>query len=187
MGISWGYVGPAWELDCFSLRLGGPILELCWPILGLRCPILRATWAHLGAMLAHLRAVLAHLGAMLAHLGAMLAHFGGYVVPSWGLCCPILGLCSPILRPMLTHLEPQAPKKRKKRKSKIPCKTQDILAVRGGRRQGRRPLSPTERRETPSAMPRPGGPWPDFWADAPRRLRRTTRPSISSQCGRDSY
>ena len=28
---------------------------------------------------------------------------------------------------------------------------------------------------------------PDFWADAPRRLRRTTRPSISSQCGRESY
>ena len=28
---------------------------------------------------------------------------------------------------------------------------------------------------------------PNFWADAPRRLRRTTRPSISSQCGRESY
>ena len=28
---------------------------------------------------------------------------------------------------------------------------------RVGRRQGVRPLSPTERRETPSAMPRPGG------------------------------
>ena len=26
-----------------------------------------------------------------------------------------------------------------------------------------------------------------FWADAHRRLRRTTRPSISSQCGRESY
>ena len=138
MGISWGYVGPAWELDCFSLRLGGPILELCWPILGLRCPILRATWAHLGAMLAHLGAVLAHLGAMLAHLGAMLAHFGGYVVPSWGLCCPILGLCSPILRPMLTHLEPQAPKKAEKNgRAKYPVKRRifwryEVVAGRGG-------------------------------------------------------
>ena len=28
---------------------------------------------------------------------------------------------------------------------------------------------------------------PNFWADAHRRLRRTTRPSISSQCGRERY
>ena len=40
-------------------------------------------------------------------------------------------------------------------------KTRDFLAGPGGRRLGRRPLSPTERREPPSAMPRPGGPWPD--------------------------
>ena len=29
--------------------------------------------------------------------------------------------------------------------------------------------------------------WPYFWADAHRRLRRATRPSISSQCGLESY
>ena len=46
-------------------------------------------------------------------------------------------------------------------------KTRDFLAGPGGRRQGARPLSPTERRETPSAMPRPGGPWPDLRAAAP--------------------
>ena len=46
-------------------------------------------------------------------------------------------------------------------------KTRGFLALPGGRRQGRRPLSPTERRETPSAMPRPGGPWPDLRAAAP--------------------
>ena len=41
-------------------------------------------------------------------------------------------------------------------------KTRGFLAVPGGRRQGARPLSPTERRETPSARTRPGGPWPDY-------------------------
>ena len=41
-------------------------------------------------------------------------------------------------------------------------KTRPFLATRGGRRQGARPLSPTERRETPSARTRPGGPWPDL-------------------------
>ena len=66
-------------------------------------------------------------------------------------------------------------------------KTRGFLAGPTLLRQGRRPLSPTERRETPSAMPRPGGPWPDLRADAPRRLRRISRPSISSQCGLESF
>ena len=43
-----------------------------------------------------------------------------------------------------------------------------------GRRQGARPLSPTERRETPSAMPRPGGPWPDLSAYARQPARGPT-------------
>ena len=94
---------------------------------------------------------------MWAHLGAMLAHLGGYVGPSWGyvLCWPILRLCWPILRPMLvgpcwpmlTHLEPQEPKKCKKREEHKTLTTQDFLAGPRGRRQGRRPLSPTERRD----------------------------------------
>ena len=82
---------------------------------------------------------------MLPHVGAMLAHLGGYVA---------------ILRPRLA---------------------QDILLTRGGarwggvgRRQGARPLSPTERRETPSAMPRPGGPWPDLSAYARQPARGPT-------------
>ena len=45
---------------------------------------------------------------------------------------------------------------------------------RVGRRQGVRPLSPTERRETPSAMPRPGGPWPDLSAYARQPARGPT-------------
>ena len=40
--------------------------------------------------------------------------------------------------------------------------TRGFLATRRGRRQGAQPLSPTERRETPSARTRPGGPWPDI-------------------------
>ena len=48
---------------------------------------------------------------------------------------------------MLTHLQPQTPKNGKNGKSTKHRKTRDILAVPRGRRQGRRPLSPTERRE----------------------------------------
>ena len=92
VGPSWGYVGLSWG-QC------GPILGLCWPILGLCWPILRAMWAHLAAML--------------AHLGAMLAHLGGYVAPSWGYVGRSWGLCWP----MLTHLGPKDPKKRKQQKT----------------------------------------------------------------------
>ena len=63
---------------------------------------------------------------------------------------------------MLTHLEPQAPKKWEKREEH---KTPYNAGVFGGGKStaaGRRPLSPTDRRETPTARTRPGGPWPDF-------------------------
>ena len=53
-------------------------------------------------------------------------------------------------------------------------KTREFLATRGGRRQGARPLSPTERRETPYGMPRPGGPWPDLSAYARQPARGPT-------------
>ena len=112
---------------------------------------LGAMLAHLGAMLAQLGAMLGHLGAMLAHLGAMLAHLEAYVGPSGGLSWP-----------MLTHLKPQDPKNGKKGQSKIPCKTPDILATRRGRRQGARPLSPTERRETPYGYATARGPLAGF-------------------------
>ena len=44
----------------------------------------------------------------------------------------------------------------------------------GGRRLGVQPLSPTERREPPTAMPRPGGPWPDLSAYARQPARGPT-------------
>ena len=135
-GLSWGYVGPSWGYVGLSWGQCRPICGLCWPILGLCWPILELCW------------------------------------PILGLCWPILGLCWPILRPMLAHLEayvgPCWPilnhkirKMGKNGKSTKHRKTRDFLAGGRGRRQGARPLSPTERRETPSAMPRPGGPWPD--------------------------
>ena len=149
-GLSWGYVGPSWGYVGLSWGQCGPILGLCWPILRLCWPILELCW------------------------------------PSLGLCWPILGLCWPILRPMLAHLEaylgPCWPilnhkirKIGKNGKSTKDRKTRDFLAGGRGRRQGARPLSPTERRETPSAMPRPGGPWPDL-----RRMARERRGAESS-------
>ena len=47
-------------------------------------------------------------------------------------------------------------------------KPQDILAARRGRRQGRRPLSPTERRELPHGNDTARGPLAGF-----KRLRAT--------------
>ena len=95
----------------------------CGPILGLCWPILELCW------------------------------------PILGLCWPILGPCWPILRPMLAHLEAyvgrcwpirnhKSRKMAKNGKSTKHRKTRGFLAGPRGRRQGARPLSPTERRET---------------------------------------
>ena len=123
-------------------------------------------WAHLGAMLAQLGAMLAHLGAMMAHLGAILAHLGRYVGPSWGYVGPSWSYDGPscgLSWPMLTHLIPLAPgKAAKMRRAQNTVKRGTFWRYRLSCGRGRGPLSPTERRETPSAMPRPGGPWPDY-------------------------
>jgi len=67
-------------------------------------------------------------------------------------------------------------------------KTRDFLAAGGVCGKGRRPLFPTERRETPSAMPRPGGPWPDKglpppaadpWATVPFGIPKTVQIVVS--------
>ena len=120
------YVGLCWPMLAY--------VGLCWLILRAMWAQLGAMLAHLKTMLAYLEGyvgrswglcrpilrLLAHLGAMLAylegnvgpswgyvgHLGAMLAYLGGYVAPSGGYVDPSWGLCWP----MLTHLQPQAPK-----------------------------------------------------------------------------
>ena len=78
-----------------------PMLASCWPtwsqkIRKMGTAYFDGRWPILGLCWPILRAMWAHLGAMLAHVGAMLAH--------------LEGLCWP----MLTHLEPQRPKKWKK-------------------------------------------------------------------------
>ena len=128
---------------------------------------------------------------MWAHRGAMLAILGlcwpilGLCWPILGLCCPILGLCWPILGAMLAHLEayvgPCWPilnhkirKMGKKGKSTKHRKTREFLAVPTCRRLGRRPLSPTERRETPYGYATARGPWPDLSAYARQPARGPT-------------
>ena len=148
-GLSWGYVGPSWGYVGLSWGQSGLILGLCWPILGLCWPILGLCWPILGLCWPI-------LGAMLARAEAMLAHLEAYVGPCW---------------PILSH---KGRKSGKNRKSTKHHKTRDFLAAGGVCGKGRRPLSPTERRETPSAMPRPGGPWPDLSAYARQPARGPT-------------
>ena len=117
-------------------------------------------WAHLGAMLAYLEGNAGpssgYVGPSWGYVGPSWGYFGpswGYVGPSWGLCCPILGLCWPILRPMLAHVDPtwatRSEKWEKMGRAQNPVKRRIFWPYRVGRRQGARPLSPTERRETP--------------------------------------
>ena len=136
-GLSWSYVGLSWGYVGPSWGYVGPSWGQCGPSLGLCWPILGLCWPILGLCWPI-------LGAMWAHVGAMLAHLEAYVGPCW---------------PILNH---KIRKRGKNAKSTKHRKTRDFLATRGGRRQGARPLSPTERRETPSARTRPGGPRPDF-------------------------
>ena len=161
-------------------RPGGP-----WPDLSAyarqpaRGPTMLAHFVASWGYVAHLGAMLAPLGAMLAHLEAYVGPSWGYVGPSWGLCWPILGLCWPILRPMLAHpgahvgpswpiLNHKTRKMGKNGKSTKHRKTGQFLAGPGGRRQGARPLSPTERRETPYGYATARGPLAGF-----KRLRAT--------------
>ena len=108
-------------------------------------------WPSWAAMLPHLEAMLAYLEGNVGPSWGYVGPSWGYVGPSWGLCCPILGLCWPILQPMFAHVDlswaTRSEKWEKMGIAKKHCKTQDILMVRGGRRQGRRALSPLERRE----------------------------------------
>ena len=93
---------------------------------------------------------------MLAHLGAMLAHLEAYVGPCW---------------PILSH---KIRKMAKSGKSTKHRKTRGFLAVPGGRRQGARPLSPTERRELPYGKDTARGPLAGLSAYAQQPARGPT-------------
>ena len=100
------------------------MLGLCWPMLALCWPYVLACWPISGLSWPI-------LGAMLAHLGAMLTHLEAYLRPCW---------------PIVSH---KLRKMGKKGKSTKHRKTRDFLAAGGVCGKGRRPLSPTERRELP--------------------------------------
>ena len=167
---------------------------VCCPILRAMWAHLVAMLAYVGLMLTHVEAKepkngnskkytvkrrifwcsAAYLGAMLAYLGAMLAYLEGHVgpswgyvgpswgyvgpswgygAPSWGYVGPSWGLCWPMLvGAMLAYLEAYVG----------PC--WPILSHKL-RKMGKNGKSTKHRRrETPTAMPRPGGPWPDLRA-----------------------
>ena len=176
-GLCWVILGLCWPILvlCWPiLGLCRPILELCWPILGLCWPILGQCWPILG------------LGWPILEL----------CWPILGLSWPILGLCWPILRPMLAHLEAylgpcwpilshQIRKMGKNAKSTKHRKTREFLATRGGRRQGRRPLSPTERRELPYNNATARGPLAGFKGCRPcRRPRKVGQSAWSGQAAK---
>ena len=168
------YVGPCWpawsqkirkmgtaKKHCKTqdiLRVGGglcwPILGLCWPILGLCWPSLGLCWPILELCWPILGLCWSILGGMLPHLEAMLAHLAAYVGPCW---------------PILSH---KIRKMGKNATSTKHCKTREFLATRGGRRQGARPLSPTERRELPYGNATARGPLAGFKGCRPCRRPR---------------
>ena len=83
--------------------------------------------AHLGGYVGPCWGYVAHVGAMLAHLGAMLAQLGRF------------------FGPMLGHVDRR--KSRKVGQAKNTVKRGSFGRSAHGRRQGSKPLSPTERRE----------------------------------------
>ena len=107
----------------------------------------------------------------------------GYVGPSWRLCGPVLRLCRPILDlcwPILgamlahpeAHVDPSAATKSEKvekmGRAQNTVKRGSFWPYPVGRRLGRRPLSPTERRELPYGKDTARGPLAGF-----KRLRAT--------------
>ena len=126
-------------------------------------PILRLCWPILGLCCPILGLCWSLLGAMLAHLGAMLAHLEAYVGPCW---------------PILNHKIRKSAKNGKSTKHR---KTRGFLAGGevGGRGRGPSLLRRGENCRT--AMPRPGGPWPDLWGlrlTAGRRQKQTRQPEL---------
>ena len=125
------------------------------------------SWGYVGL------SVLVHLGAILAHLGGYVGRSWGYVGPSWGYLGPSWGPCWPILGAMLAHLEayvgPCWPilsdkirKSGKMGRARNTVKRGTFWPDGVGRRLGRRPLSPTERRELPYGKDTARGPLAGF-------------------------
>ena len=150
------------------------LVAICWPMLASCWPMWSEKIRKMGTAKKRCKTQdiwwsVAYLGAMLAYLEGNVGPSWGYVGPSWGYCWPILGAMLAHVGAMLAHLEayvgPCWPilshklrKKGKNGKSTKHRKTRDFLAGGRGRRQGRRPLSPTERRELPYGKDTARGP-----------------------------
>ena len=196
VGPSCGYVGLCW-----------PQVDSCWANRSEKWEQQKNTvkrrifwWsaAYLGAMLAHLGAVLAYLegnvglswgyvGPSWGYVGPSWGYVGpswGYVGPSWGYVGPSWGLCWPILRPMLAHVDPSWATRsetwEKMGRAQNTVKRGTFWPDRVGRRQGVRPLSPTERRELPYGNATARGPLAGFKGCRPCRRPRACLPPL---CG----
>ena len=175
----------------------GPILWLCWPMFASCWPMLSQKIRKMGTAKKRCKTqdILMVGGLSWGYVGPSWGYVGlswGQCGPILGLCWPILGLCWPILGAMLAHvvamlahleayvgpcwpiLNHKIRKMGKNGTSTKHRKTRRFLAAGGVCGKGRRPLSPTERRETPSARTRPGGPWPDLGAYARQPARGPT-------------
>ena len=185
---AWGYVGLSWRLCGPILRPMSADLEAyvgpCWPAWSQKIRKMGTAKKHCKT-----QDILRVGGWSWGYVGPSWGYVGpswSYVGPSWGLCWPILelcwpilglcwpilGLCWPILRPMLAHLEAylgpcwpilnhKSRKMGKNAKSTKHRKTREFLAAGlvGGWGGGPSLLRRGENCRT--AMPRPGGPWPD--------------------------
>ena len=160
-----------------------PMLTSCWPMwsqkirkMGTakkRCKtqdILMVgglSWGYVGPSWGYVGPSWGYVGPAWGYVGPS----WGYVGPSWGVCCPMLRLCWSILRPMLAPVDPswatKAEKWEKMGRAQNTVKRGSFWrhAVVGGRGRGPSLLWRGEKRRT--AMPRPGGPWPDLRAAAP--------------------
>ena len=171
----WGWsVGPMLaRLEAMWAHFGamlaqlGPILELCWPGLRLCGPILGANWPILGPSWGYVGLSWSYVGPHWGHVGPA----WGYVGPSWGQVGPSWGLCWRILRSMLAHVDPSgatsSERGGKMRRAQNTVKRGSFWrgGVVGGWGGGPSLLRRGENCRT--AMPRPGGPWPDLRAAAP--------------------
>ena len=141
-------------------------------------------------MLGHLGAILGLCWAVLGQLGARLGLCWAILGPSWAYVGPMLAQACPYLSLMLTHVANICAEDVECHRAKKHCKLQGFLSTRSptaGRRLGAQASVTFGYHRRPPAMPRARGRRPDLRADAPRRLRRISRPSISSQCGLESF
>ena len=120
------------------------------------------SWGYVGPSWGYVGPSWGHVGPSWGYVGPSWAYVGlswGYVGPSWGPCWPILGAMLARVRPSWAIRSEKRPKMGRAQntvKRGIFWRTRWV----GGRGCRRSLLRRGENRRT--AMPRPGGPWPDL-------------------------